>query len=170
MSEAPWTEAMLIERLRTRYNLDLGNGPAWAFARHVANDAGFGKTRTLDAVAMSLHPSKGCALHGFEVKVTRGDWRRELADPTKAAAFTEHLDYFWVVAPPGVVPVAELPSAWGLMETSGAGLRVKHQADALRPVVSWFGGNPVRSAPVDRGFVACLLRASTRKPQLAGTP
>ena len=47
-----------------------------------------------------------------------------------------------------MVSVDEVPQAWGLMELTRAGLRVKKQA-------------PARSdpAPLDRGFAASLLRA-----------
>src|SRR4051812_18306594 len=43
-----------------------------------------GADRSADAIAMSVWPSRGLELHGFEVKVSRGDWLRELREPAKA--------------------------------------------------------------------------------------
>ena len=116
--------------------------------------AGFDATRTLDAIAMDTWPSSGLALHGFEIKTSRADWRRELADSAKSAAFTRFLDRFWIVAPPGVVKEEELPELWGLLETTEWGLLAKVQASALSP------------EPVDRSFLACLLRAACHRSRV----
>lgn len=70
----------VFELLRRRYP-----APAWAFLEEVRNQTGYARTiRTADALAMSLYPSRGLHLHGFEVKVSRADWFRELNDPKKA--------------------------------------------------------------------------------------
>lgn len=73
------------------------------------------------------------ALHGHEVKVSRGDWLRELQDPSKAAAWSRYCDRWWLVAPSGVARPDELPAGWGLMEVAGSGLRVTVQAPRLDP-------------------------------------
>ena len=36
-----------------------------------------GGGRYADAIAMNLWPSRGLAVHGFEIKISRGDWQRE---------------------------------------------------------------------------------------------
>ena len=143
------TEADLLDRLRARHLRRAGNGPRWAYATKVRDRAGFDATRTIDAVAMDTWPSSGLALHGFEVKCSRSDWLRELAQPEKAAAFTCRVDYFWIVAPQRVVRDDELPERWGLLEARGAGLIAAVQAKRLNPL------------PLDRSFVAALLRAAT---------
>jgi hypothetical protein len=51
--------------------------PAWAIFYEVANATGANGSRYADAVAMSLYPSRGLELHGFEVKKSRWDWVRE---------------------------------------------------------------------------------------------
>ena len=73
------------------------------------------------------------ALHGHEIKVSRGDWLRELQDPSKSAAWSRYCDRWWLVAPPGVARREELPAGWGLMEVTGAALRVTVQAPRLHP-------------------------------------
>lgn len=55
-------------------------------------------------------------VHGFEVKVSRSDWLRELrTGGLKSEAWRSVCHYWWVVAPPGVVREGELPDGWGLL-------------------------------------------------------
>lgn len=161
-----WTERKLLDLLALRYANDRFKTPQWAFLEHVRNDAGWNASRTIDALAMNLYPGKGLALHAFEVKVSRSDWRRELADPTKAQAFTDHVDYFHVVAPKGVVPVGELPPGWGLLETqvNGLALRARVPAQPLR--LFRRSGMQSRIDPINRGLVAAMLRAASRTTPL----
>lgn len=145
-----FTEGQVLAMLRDRHSVRAGNGPRWAFATHVRDKAGFDASRTLDAVAMDTWPSSGLALHGYEVKCSRSDWLRELAQPWKAAAFTRWVDFFWVVAPTGVVK-DELPDRWGLLEVRGTRLHAATRAKRLDP------------EPLDRSFVAALLRAACHR-------
>lgn len=148
------TERSLLDLLWQRYSRRNGNGPRYAMAEHVRDQAGFNASRTLDAIVMDTWPSSGLALHGFEVKCSRGDWLRELAQPWKAAAFTRWVDYFWVVTASSVAKRDEMPEGWGLMERRGASLHVVVRAKRLAP------------EPLDRSFVAALLRAAChRSPQ-----
>jgi len=125
--------------------------PAWACFFEVADTTGYGVTRYADAVAMSLWPSRGLLIRGFEIKVSQTDLRHELAHPEKAEAVGKHCDEWWLVTPPGLVQdVEELPPAWGLMELKKGGrLKVVKKAVAKKPKLS-------------RGFVAALLRRSSQ--------
>ena len=68
----------------------------------------------VDLLAVGLWRSTGHRVHGFEVKVSRGDWLRELRKPGKARA---NLCDAWTVATvPGVVKDGELPDGWGHAE------------------------------------------------------
>ncbi|TYB71187.1 hypothetical protein FXF51_01755 [Nonomuraea sp. PA05] len=75
-----------------------------------------GSGRQADLIRIGLWPSRGYALDVHELKVTRADWLRELADPGKADAWWPHCSRFWVVAPAGVVHTNELPPGWGLLQ------------------------------------------------------
>lgn len=152
-SSAAYTERSLLDLLWQKHTPRHGNGPRWAMAEHVRDQAGFNASRTLDAIVMDTWPSTGLALHGFEIKCSRSDWKRELAQPWKADAFTRRLDYFWVVAPSGVVQRDELPERWGLMEPHKHGL-------SLRTVVK---ARKLDPDPLDRSFVAALLRAACHR-------
>lgn len=140
-----WSEAKIIELLSTRYS-----GQEWAFIRKVPNGTGMAMSRTADAIAMGLWPSKGLHLHGHEIKCSRSDWLREIQDVTKAEAFAQYCHFWWIVAPKGVVELPELPANWGLIIPTGTSLRVKRPATCREPKV------------IDHAFLAGLLRAACR--------
>lgn len=152
-----FTERDLLDRLRRRHSVVGGNGPEWAYMEHVRDCGGFAN-RTIDALALHYWPSRNHEVHAFEVKVTRADFRRELADPSKAAAWTDWVEYFWLVAPAGVIPVEEVPREWGLLVTHGEGLRKVRQAHRLREKPA--GYLPAPDLP--RTVVAAMLRAQVR--------
>ena len=159
----------MIGLLRARYTEKAGNGDAWAFVTHVRNAAGFEANRTVDAFAMSLWPSRGLTLHGFEIKCSRTDWQRELVNPAKAEAFTQLVDRWWLaVADETIVLPGELPDGWGLLAVRGRGLRCIREAGPQRPE-----GGPAQARPLPeafkRSFLASLLRAACRSDQDAIT-
>lgn len=74
------------------------------------------------------------ARRGFEVKVSRSDWLKELRRPEKALDALAWLDYWSVAAPPGIVREGELPAGWGLVEVRETGLRTIVEPTLLRPL------------------------------------
>lgn len=120
------TTGEITSLLRARYA-----PPAYAFLVQVGNGTGQYCKRHCDAIAMSLYPSRGLELHGFEVKVSRSDWKKELSQPEKAEAIAMYCHRWWIVAPKGIVPTADLPQKWGLLEATGGSLRCTKQADQL---------------------------------------
>lgn len=121
--------------------------PEWAIFFEVGDGTGAVQRRWADAVAMNLWPSRGLSLQGFEIKVTRSDWRAELKNPAKAESVGQYCDYWWIVAPAGVVPHDELPETWGLYEVNPAGKITQAVAAEKR-----------QSQPFGRPFLAALLR------------
>jgi hypothetical protein len=119
--------------------------PEWALLEEVAPKTG-GGTRYADAVAVNLWSSRGHAVHGFEIKVSRSDWLRELKQPEKAEDVYQYCDYWWIVAPKGIVKDGELPPTWGLLELRESGLVQSVAAPKLSP------------KPITRGFFASLMR------------
>ena len=71
-------------------------GEEWLLAFEVRNAPGFAtrKEGYADAIAMGVWPSRGYVIHGFEIKVSRGDWQRELAKPEKADLLSKHCDHW----------------------------------------------------------------------------
>ena len=125
--------------------------PDCAIVFEVAQSTGAGAHRHLDAVAMELWPSRGLALHGIEIKCNFHDWIREKRNPEKAEQVARFCDLFWVAAPAGLVPIADLPMAWGLLEVGQDGTTKASKA-AL----------PTDATPVGRPFLAAMLRAAGR--------
>ena len=71
--EKVYTEDGLCKLLRYRFCQ-----PEWAFLSQVRNGTGYLRTtRTADALAMSLWPSRGLHLYGFEIKVRKSDWKKD---------------------------------------------------------------------------------------------
>jgi len=114
----PWTEPAVFACLVKAYP-----APAYVLLPQVRNGTGYQRrtTRTADALAVSVWPSRGLYLTGFEIKVSRSDCRKELADPHKSADIQKYCRYWYVVAPKGVIDVGEVPENWGLIECPSAG-------------------------------------------------
>lgn len=107
---------------------------------------------TIDAVALNAWPSRGMELHGIEIKVSRGDWLRELRDPVKTEIIRSNVDRIFVAAPEGVVrPDLDgdvLGSEWGWIDQAGT---VRVQSPDLTPI-----GGPTLPRP----FVAAMVRSA----------
>lgn len=119
--------------------LDVLRKSYWPSASHawlyeVGNATGYATNRHADALVVSCWPSRGLWIAGVEVKVSRGDWLRELKDPAKAEDIQAYCDYWWLVTTPGVVRDGELPKTWGHIEVEKKH-KVITQAPQLKPVV-----------------------------------
>jgi hypothetical protein len=121
------------------------SAPEWALMFEVAPATG-GGTRYADAIAVNLWKSRGHTVHGFEVKVSRSDWLRELKDPSKCEPVLRYCDYWWIVAPKGVIKEGELPPTWGHFELRASGLVQQVQGDRLKP------------GEIGREFFASIMR------------
>lgn len=133
--------------LRTRFCQ-----PEWALFFEVADGTGASQRRWADAMAMNMWGSRGLALHGFEIKVSRSDWKRELANPAKAESIAGLCDFWSIVAPKGMIPLDELPPGWGLLEVDSE----------LKIVQRAAGPKNTDPAMLTRSFVASLLRSAAK--------
>ncbi len=136
------SESAMIASLRRRFAL-----PEWALFPGVRNGAGFNATRTADALAMNLWPSRGLELLGFEIKVSRGDWLKELRAPDKAEDMFAYCDRWYIVAGSReLVKDGELPPTWGLLVPRGDTLEMAKEAPRNYAM------------PLNRGLVAVLAK------------
>jgi hypothetical protein len=135
--------------LRKRYD-----PAAWALFEEVRNAAAHKSVRTADAVAMSLWPSRGLHIHGFEIKSSRKDWLNELKSPEKAEPIMRYCDFWWLVAPRDVAVDSEIPKTWGWMVPHGNTLKIVKDAPKLEP------------QPLDCSFVAVLLKNAQERARL----
>ena len=121
--------------------------PKWALCFEVQDATGMRATRSADAIAMALWPSLGLELIGFEFKVSRADWLRELKDPSKAETFKRFCDRWYLVTTSrDIVHPGELPAGWGWLVVKGDRVYTITTAPPLQP------------EPVSRAFLAALLR------------
>jgi hypothetical protein len=121
--------------------------PAYALFFEVANATGFSRSRSADAIAMGLWPSRGLDLQGFEFKDSRQDWLNELKNPAKAETIAKYCDQWWLVAGNDTVAkLDEIPKNWGYLLLKGGRLSVMKEAPKLE------------ATPITRGFLAALLR------------
>lgn len=138
------TAAELMAALAVRYPVG-----QFALLEQVANGTGSRANRWCDALAMSLWPSRGLELIGFELKSHRGDWLRELKTPEKAEAIAPYCHRWYVVAPSGVVMDGELPATWGLLELRGGKLLCSREAPLSEP------------RPLNYPMLAAILRRAS---------
>lgn len=108
----------IAEKLRAIYSPDQG----WALYTEIRSSTGGPSEglRIADAVAVSLWPSMGLEVRGFELKESRADWLRELRAPQKAREVGRFCSRWSLVVPAPwkkiVLSLEELPEGWGLIE------------------------------------------------------
>lgn len=141
----PLTEAEAIALLRTKFDEQ-----GYALFPQVPDGTGARRRRTADAIMMSLWPSRGLHLYGIEYKRTVTDWQRELKNPEKADSIGRYCDYWYILAPVGVINVLEVPQAWGLWE-------IDKRMRLLRTREAPLNEHKV---PIDLVFLAGLVRAA----------
>lgn len=133
--------------------------PDLAFISEFRSGTGWSREQRVDALAMHLWPSRGLELIGFELKVSRADWKREMLQPDKCNHVKQFCDkWYLVVYDLKVIKYAEeLPQGWGLMFLENDKIVTMIEAEKLTP------------APIDRLFLASLMRRITRLPPLLKT-
>lgn len=136
---------MICAALRRKYE----DRQRFCFLEEVGNATGSYNAGWADAFVFHLWPSDGLQFWGFEVKASRSDWKRELANPKKSERISRYCDRWIVVAAKGIVKRYELPPAWGLWEYDS-------EKDQFNYVVK--GAESPRAKYIPRRFFAALLR------------
>jgi len=140
------TEAELFDMLARLYC-----EPAHVLLPHVANATGWKRQRVADALALSLWPSQGLHLTGFEMKSSRSDWLREIARPIKREAVGQFCDQWVIVAGDhGIVHQHEVPAGHGLLVAEGNELRWR-----VHPLET-------EAKPVSRELLCAIVRRAYR--------
>ena len=116
---------------------------------------------------MNLWPSRGWEAHGFELKVSRSDFTRELRHPEKSTTIKAYCTGWSLVVPAPwkrvLLSLGELPESWGLVEVSSGR---RGGADIVVPAPALEAEEPPRSF-----FLSLLRSASVAAPETiaAGT-
>ncbi|MBD8019360.1 hypothetical protein [Brevibacterium gallinarum] len=120
-SNGKLTAGAMVDMLRRHYIPESSKPyirPGGVFAAEVGMNGSWGGpgSRRCDALYAGFTSASGRILIGHEVKISRSDWRAELAQTDKADAWADACHAWYIVAPStDVVPVEELPEGWGLM-------------------------------------------------------
>lgn len=126
--------------------------PEWVLLEEVANATGAAHERRADFFAINMYPSKGHTRICLELKASRNDLRRELADGAKSVSIGKYADEFYLVCPKGILDDSiSIPETWGILEYSGGKLK-----QTKRP-------HAVKAEPMTVEFTAALLQALMRK-------
>lgn len=140
--------ATMLDLIRRRYE---GDRFSHVVVEEVAPGTGWSAvSRWADVLVLSVWPSNGLTLDGFEIKASRADLKKELSDPSKAEALARYCDTWTLVAWDDAVLVDGIPEAWGIITTidgdHGRELTVKQKATKRVP------------DPWPRAFVCSLVR------------
>lgn len=93
--------------------------------------------RIVDAISIGR---KYPEVHGFEVKVSRADLLSELADPEKAKAAMQYVNFWWlVVGSEEVIDGITVPPEWGILAVKEGRLVLIRAASALHQGARWSG-------------------------------
>lgn len=143
--------------------------PEWVYLPQVRTRTGYSATygadldseRYLDAFAMNCYRSKGYRRVGYEIKISRSDWLRELEDPRKRAQGYFLCHEFWFALASGVYKPDDEWTFRGRKHRydnplDGCGI-VEVAADGACTVVRRAVGHD--AWPMPDTFVASLMRA-----------
>lgn len=114
MSELRWTESSITQALIRSCYPD-----PWLCFPQFKPGTGWGKwaEKAWDLFAFHPWPSGGYERHVVEIKISRADFLREIADPLKRRAGLFYSTQFWFATPKGVVrSLDEIPIHCGLYE------------------------------------------------------
>ncbi len=84
------------------------------------------KAKMLDALAVRCWEKRH--LIGFEIKISRSDFLKEMRDPKKREPGVDYTNRFYFVTPFDMVDVKEIPPECGLIYVSNDTIRIKKNA------------------------------------------
>jgi len=112
--------ADLLELLRRRHS----DPQEWVFCSEVPDGTGGQLNRFIDAFAINCFHSNDLLKIAYEIKVSRGDFLRELKHDYKRRHAMMLSNQFYFVTPKGLVTPEEIPFDCGLMEAWAGALEV----------------------------------------------
>lgn len=109
---------VMLDLVRSIYPSRGGVSLSHIVVEEVAPGTGWSaEQRRADVLALSVWPSKGLTLDGYEIKASRADLKKELADPEKHQAVARYCDTWTLVAWDDEVLVDGVPESWGILTT-----------------------------------------------------
>jgi hypothetical protein len=127
----------------------------WVTCEEVASGAGAVAARYADVLAFAIWPSLGHKLLGYEVKASKADLKRELADLSKHEAVAKYCDEWWLVAWDEAILLDGIPETWGILLTKEVDGGGEH---GERKLVVHRKAAPAEPVPWSKHFIASLVR------------
>ena len=150
----------LLKQKHAPYQMQSGHSD-WFFIPELRMGTGFlGSDSRMDAFAMQQTPSKAHTRIGYEIKISRSDFMRDIAKPDKHRQARMFVNEFWFVAPQGIIPKEKLPIWAGLLEV----VTTKNDGTPLEKpqLVVTVRAAFVESEPPTWNFIAALIRRAVR--------
>lgn len=122
--------------------------------------SGFGWEGRIDFFALNVAPSTGNKCTAYEVKVSRADFRRDTHKKQRGARLFS--DFFFYVAPVGVIPHEDVPDWAGLIEVEWK----TRKWGSKEPYLAMSKTIPAPKRDKDQpswGLVTSLIRNAERK-------
>lgn len=127
----------LTDKQRTRQIVELLKirhpSPEWANFVELRAGTGYKNKGQFDFMTFQTWPSKGFRRIIYEIKVSRGDFVKELNNLEKRLPAEQIAHECWFAMPVGLVKPDEVPEGWGLVEQIKNGMRAKKQAKQRNP-------------------------------------
>lgn len=129
MSATKLTAAAVADGIRRRYGtLTPSLAPEWADLDEFSLMPGAG-TQRIDLFFIRAWRSGGHTRHAIEIKVSRTDLKKELADLRKSAFARSVSHEFWLATPKGLIRDEDpIPEGWGVYEVDGHKTTVNRRA------------------------------------------
>jgi len=146
MEQRTITAKDVLALLRERYS----NAGEWVYASEVQRTTGW-SDRRYDFVAMNCWKSNSYKIEVVEIKVSKSDLRRELAEPEKHNVIFDDIDYYSLAAPDKIIDMSIIPPKWGVYAVVDGKLVVRRKPLAL---------HDEKRETLPRAFAASFIRAA----------
>ena len=159
----------IIKALREQYPTKV-----WATFQELRIGTGYANGRghsdveqRIDFWAMCMYPSMGLERIAFEVKVSRSDFKREIAEPIKRRPALLNSNKFYFAAPLGLIKPDEVPTECGLVELDMEGklhytIRAPHR-DTPPPNFSFLASLARRAATAEEEAYQRIKREAAQE-------
>jgi hypothetical protein len=143
----------MLDLVRSIYPAGGGMSLSHVVIEEVAPGTGWSAAnRWADVLALSVWPSKGMTVDGYEIKASRADLKKELADPSKHQAVARYCDTWTLVVWDETVLLDDgIPEWWGILTTIEG-------TDETRELKEVRKAQKREPEPWPRAFVCSLVR------------
>lgn len=152
----------IVTILTNQYHRDTRQ---WICIPEMRVGTGYGKTssRQIDLFAFNCYPARGHKTIAYEVKVSRGDFLRDIKKPEKQRGARLYASEVYYAAPAGMLSVDEIPLWAGLIEIHIPDLEQPTLPGILPPKMRVWAEKVRESANTPRlrpswGFICSMLR------------